>query len=197
MVEAIRAEYPELHLTVVSQYNCNLIDWANAGHASFTAIDKEKDRLRLRAYVPPRTRLGGSGILSDDINFGKFMLEWKGKEFIMYIVNGRDGLEPYSQLIYQYILSPSVDSTNRLLMEAGTWTNELHDEIWVFDQGYWGKSRELYESIKNASWDDVILAEPMKKSIISDVTNFFDSRDTYERLNVPWKRGIIYYGPPG
>lgn len=29
------------------------------------------------------------------------------------------------------------------------------------------------------------------------VENFFDGRDTYENLKVPWKRGIIYYGPPG
>lgn len=37
----------------------------------------------------------------------------------------------------------------------------------------------------------------MKDAIIGDVNTFFDSRDTYEKLKVPWKRGIIYYGPPG
>jgi len=29
------------------------------------------------------------------------------------------------------------------------------------------------------------------------VTQFFDSRERYDRLRVPWKRGIIFYGPPG
>lgn len=37
----------------------------------------------------------------------------------------------------------------------------------------------------------------MKNAIRNDVENFYDSRDTYEKLKVPWKRGIIYYGPPG
>lgn len=27
--------------------------------------------------------------------------------------------------------------------------------------------------------------------------NFFNGRDTYTKLKVPWKRGVIYYGPPG
>jgi hypothetical protein len=37
----------------------------------------------------------------------------------------------------------------------------------------------------------------MKESIRSDVDHFFSSRDTYANLKVPWKRGIIYWGPPG
>lgn len=48
-----------------------------------------------------------------------------------------------------------------------------------------------------ASWEDVILDKNMKKLIVDDVKNFFDGREAYERLRVPWKRGIIYYGPPG
>ena len=48
-----------------------------------------------------------------------------------------------------------------------------------------------------ASWDSVILDEDMKAALIEDHLSFFRSRATYERLKVPWKRGIIYYGPPG
>ena len=129
--------------------------------------------------------------------FGKFLLDWNGKEFIVYIVNGRDGTESWAQTNNQYILSPTVELTNTLILEAGVWTNELHEEIWVYEFGWWQKSRELYESVKKASWDDVILDEKMKNGIIDDVTRFFDSRETYEKLKVPWKRGVIYHGPPG
>lgn len=197
IVDQLRSEYPELHLTVVTAFNCDVIAWASAGFAGIAPIDSEKDRQRRSQYIPPATRLGGSqGYLAESIKFGKFLLDWKGKEYIVYVVDGRDGTYPMSEL-NQYILSPSVESTNRLLVEAGHWNNELHNEIWVFDQGMWQKSAELYESIRDASWDDVILDKSMKDAIISDVDNFFDSRDTFERLNVPWKRGIIYYGPPG
>ena len=43
----------------------------------------------------------------------------------------------------------------------------------------------------------VILDEDQKKAMINDVKTFFNSRDSYEKLRVPWKRGVIYHGPPG
>ena len=82
-------------------------------------------------------------------------------------------------------------------MEASRWSIELHNEVWVFDGGYWQKSAELWQSVQQSEWKDVILDEDMKQSIIEDADNFFNSRDTYMNLKVPWKRGIIYYGPPG
>ncbi|KAK1055316.1 hypothetical protein LTR33_014166 [Friedmanniomyces endolithicus] len=103
----------------------------------------------------------------------------------------------YPSVTNQYILSASVEATNKLLFESGAWNSELHNEIFVFDGGFWQKSAELWDSVQKSNWEDVILDESMKKAIISDVENFFDSRETYERLKVAWKRGIIYYGPPG
>ena len=44
--------------------------------------------------------------------------------------------------------------TNNLLLEAGRWQNSLHDEVWVFDSGFWQKSSELYDAVQKASWDD-------------------------------------------
>ena len=198
IVQAIRAEYPELHLTVVPQYNNDILAYASAGHAGLAPIDNEKDRLSWRLFLPPARRLdGGRGFVGDSVSFGKYLLDWQGKEYIVYLVNGRDGLSAYPWVVNQYVLSPSVEASNKLLFEAGVWNNELHNEVWVFDGGWWQKSAELYESVQKASWDDVILEKSMKNSIIKDVENFFESRDTYERLKVPWKRGVIYYGPPG
>nr|POE72707.1 putative atpase yjob [Quercus suber] len=125
------------------------------------------------------------------------MLDWQGKEFILVVAEGRDGSQPYPAVTNQYILSASVEATNKLLFEVGSWSNELHGEIWVFDGGYWQKSAALYEGMIKASWDNVIMEEKTKKSIRADVLNFFDGRDTYTKLKVPWKRGVIYYGPPG
>lgn len=197
IAEAVRAEYPQLHLTVVPQLNCNLLAYAGAGHAGLAPIDKEGDRLSNRLFLPPAKRLYGSGGLADDVKLGKYLLDWKGKEYIVYVVDGRDGTAYYSAITQQFILSSSPNATNQLLLEAGQWSNELHNEIWVFDSGYWQKSADLFESIQKASWKDVILEKSMKEQIIADVDDFFGSKDTYEKLKVPWKRGVIYYGPPG
>lgn len=87
IADAVRAEYPQLHLTVVPQFNCNLLGYAAAGHAGLAPIDKEQDRLNWRLYLPPAKRLYGSGGLADDIKLGKYLLDWKGKEYIIYVVS--------------------------------------------------------------------------------------------------------------
>ncbi|KAK4545509.1 hypothetical protein LTR36_002859 [Oleoguttula mirabilis] len=198
IVEALRAEYPNLHLTVVPRQSCDLFAYAGAGHASMASIDKEKDRLIWRAFVPPASRLGGQrGALGDMIKFGKYLLDWQGKEYVVCFADGRDGMSAYPQVANQYVLSASVEATNKLLLEAGVYTTELHGEIWVFDGGFWQKDAALFESVQKSHWEDVILDESMKRTIISDVETFFSSQATYEKLKVPWKRGVIYYGPPG
>jgi transitional endoplasmic reticulum ATPase len=198
IVDSLRSEYPSLHLTVVPQRSCDLISYASSGNAGLASIDNEKDRLRWNAYIPPATRLdNGEGAIAETVKFGKFLLDWEGKEFVVLVVEGRDGTQPYPNQVNQYVLSASIDATDRLLLAAGKWSNDLHGEIWVFDGGYWQKSAELWESVSKSSWDDVILDDSMKEAIRSDVDHFFSSRETYANLKVPWKRGIIYWGPPG
>lgn len=197
LVSSLRAEYPELHLTVVPTYSCDILAYVTAGNGGIAPIDSEKDRLSWRSYLPPASRLGGKGALADNIKLGKYLVDWKNKEFVVTIAEGRNGVNGYDEERNQYILSSSVESTNSFLLEAGAYGNVLHNEVWVFDQGYWQKSKELWESVDKARWSDVILEPSTKKLIKDDVANFFDSRETYERLKVPWKRGIIYYGPPG
>lgn len=197
-VEALRREYPQLHLSIVPRQTCDLIGFANSGNGALAPIDKETDRLSWRIYREPARRLDGyQDALVESVKFGKFMLEFKAKEFVLYIADGRDGSVGYPQITNQYVLSSSAQATENLLLEAGRWTTSLHDEVWVFDQGFWQKSAELYDSIKNAQWSNVILDEGMKKALIDDVDTFFNGRETYQKLKVPWKRGAIYYGPPG
>ncbi|KAI5197470.1 P-loop containing nucleoside triphosphate hydrolase protein [Aureobasidium subglaciale] len=198
LIEAIRREYPQLHLTVTPAFEANLIQFAASGNAALAPIDKENDRLYIKNFAPPTRRLDGdNGRLIDDIKFGKFLIDWDGKEYVVYIADGRDGQEAYPQVRNQYILSSSVQAIEKLLLEVGRFTNSIAGTVLVFDQGYWQKSRELWESIQSAEWSNVILDEDMKHDLIKDVENFFNSRETYQKLKVPWKRGVIYYGPPG
>ena len=86
IAEAVRAEYPQLHLSVVPSFNCNLLAYAGAGHAGLAPIDKEEDRMSWRLFLPPAKRLYGGGGLADSVKLGKYLLDWKGKEFIVYDV---------------------------------------------------------------------------------------------------------------
>lgn len=160
--------------------------------------DADPATLSWRLYAPPARRLdGGNGALGELPIFSKYIYRWSGHEFIVYFVDGRDGNSNYPQIRNYYILSSESHLVDRLIMQAGKWSDDLHEEILVFDQGAWQKSKELYASVRDARWENVILDEGMKKAVIEDHLSFFRSRDTYTGLKVPWKRGIIYYGPPG
>ena len=198
LVEAIRKQYPSLHLTIVPSYQCNFLAYAASGHASVTPIDADNtsiENLKHRQYRAPARRLdGGSGFLYDSVQFGKWMYKWEGKEYIFYSISGSDG--PYRAPMI-YLLGSTPVENDQLMLAACAWLNSVHDSVLVFDSGYWKYSSELWQSIQKANWEDVILDGETKKSIIGEVTKFFDSKDRYKKLRVPWKRGIIFHGPPG
>lgn len=67
----------------------------------------------------------------------------------------------------------------------------------VFAGGSWRKDADLYRDLKGTGFDNLILAGDLKDQIRSDLRGFFESRTTYEEYGVPWKRGVLFIGPPG
>lgn len=134
----------------------------------------------------------------------RFKYTWSDNTYIIYYIRWCD---PFSSPRYFfYVLSPLASSTitdghcaesDALILAAGKWTSQLHDEIFVYDDGEWIKSKELWNSVHGASWADVILDPATKELLIQDVAGFFESRDLYKEYAIPWKRGIILHGPPG
>lgn len=201
IIQAIRSEHPKQHITTIPEFSCNLLSYAASGHATAVLVDDFKNQhthaLKWRMYLPPARRLDGNvGGLGDLLFYGKYLYTWQSHELVVYIVNGRDGTSPYPQIINQYVIGQE-SVVNELILSAGFFTTSLHDEIWVFDQGYWQKDRSLWQSIQKSLWENVILDEDMKRDLIEVAQRFLDSRNQYEKLGVPWKRGVIFHGPPG
>jgi len=84
-----------------------------------------------------------------------------------------------------------------LIISASAYTLDLREEILVFNDGFWSKDHALWVEVQKASWADVILDEEFKETLQKDVEGFFNSEKIYKDLSVPWKRGIIFLGPPG
>ncbi|KAM0343534.1 hypothetical protein ACHAPU_008429 [Fusarium lateritium] len=198
---ALRKQYPDLDLIVVEEYQCDLLAFAGAGHANFQAIQDVGDvpsSLGMTVYLPPSRRIDGNkGQLGEAVIFGKFLYQWRGEEFVIYLVDGRDGAESYPRVKNYFILTSNLSKAEQLVLATGSWASDLHDEVWVYDQGEFLKDRELWKSAQKSTWDAVILDPEMKNLLINDHDSFFESRETYKSLGVPWKRGLIYYGPPG
>ncbi|KAK5147836.1 hypothetical protein LTR32_000762 [Rachicladosporium monterosium] len=203
VVEGIRAIHPGKHVTTVAPRSVDLFGYAKAGHAEAKLITTGDSYQSLRAYRAPGSRMeSGDGQLSDDVDFGHYEYKWNGEIFPMYHVAWAD--ETMGLQSFHYILSDRKDggavhsvAADRLVIKCGKWSSELHEEIYVFDNGHWQKNEDLWKAVQSASWDDVILDPAMKETLINDVHGFFDNRAVYEEVSVPWKRGIIMHGTPG
>jgi DNA replication protein DnaC len=98
---------------------------------------------------------------------------------------------------YHWIIADERKIGADFLQAVCDWSCEVRGEILVFHDGYFQKDKQLFDSIKSATFDNLILPDSLKQQIQNDFQQFFDSREIYERYGIPWKRGTIFIGPPG
>jgi transitional endoplasmic reticulum ATPase len=195
-VNAIRTKHPDRALTVsLSSPICDLLAFAAAGEATAVLSSETSDSIFVRYFTPPARRYGGGeGAMVSEVKFAAYDYTFQGKTFLVYIVHCSRGA--YAEYLANFILNEpgsakvfgEKDPEADALVEAATkWAVESHEEIWIFDRGFWMKDKELYKSVQKSNWDDVILDKEKKESIINDITGFFDSEASYKEFEVPWK----------
>lgn len=217
MYNAIRGAHPGLEVIDTNILEVNILGYiAETGDGSFTDLSgDQKDGSATREswsgvadpafssidwtqYIPPNRRLGGgSGIISSSPVFGKFNVKWSGNEFLLYIIETWEGNYQTYEGKRQYIVTSDRSAVYTMIKTVGLYSNVLHNEIWVFDQGYWQKDAALFDAVQKSRWEDIILPQSLKEDLLKTIERFYDSSETYQKLHVPWKRGLIFYGPPG
>lgn len=70
-------------------------------------------------------------------------------------------------------------------------------EVLVFQEGHWHSDEDLYGSIQSSDYEEVVLHGDLKQQIVGDIELFFSQQHMYERFRIPWKRGMLFLGPPG
>lgn len=63
--------------------------------------------------------------------------------------------------------------------------------------GWWSESESFEKAIQLSSWDDLVLPGGLREILEMHTVGFFESKDDFEQLGVPWKRGLLLTGPPG
>lgn len=191
---ALRRSFPEYVVTSIPAGNCNLLAFARSGHA-LAELDLETDsHASWRGWVPG-FRAGQQGTLGENVFFAKYKYQWASETFVLYVVGAVQYVLKEPQPGENVLAKSSI--TDALIKAVGTWQSADQNVIWVFDTSFWARSKELYNQVEKAEWKNVILDEGMKKAVTDVSTKFFDGKDTYEDLGVPWKRGVIFYGPAG
>lgn len=192
-------------------------DASTGAHAELIEnADSVPTTLSRRNFMPPSRQLDGDdgGNFISQVIFGRYRYEWRGRTWLLFyvtchntpsyplefkahfLVSGKgvefpDGSKASGEGEVKDLLQLCDD---QLIRSATMWANALHESIWVFNNGFWSQDHELYKNIMKADWGDVILDDKRKQTLQNDVARFFDGRERYQRLRVPWKRGVIYYG---
>jgi hypothetical protein len=96
-----------------------------------------------------------------------------------------------------WILADEVAVAEGFYAAVCEWTAEVRGEVLVYEGGGWHKSGDLFAAIQGSSFENLVLKGTLKEEISEDVGRFLRSREQYERYGVPWKRGILFIGPPG
>ena len=119
---------------------------------------------------------------------------WGGELLDVVLITWTEGCH---RLRHHWIVADSQKLAESFLDAVCEWSCEMRGEILVFQHGYFEKDKELFQAIKSATFDNLILRDSLKDEIQRDFTQFFNSREIYERYGIPWRRGSLFIGPPG
>ena len=168
-------------------YSFDLVSYAEAELCSFVggATVFNKSRIEWAS--------SGKGFIEEPEN-GWFNVLWQGNLLdVLFMTWTQEG----NRIRHHWIITDTRQLGEDFLRAVCEWSTEVRSEILVFDGGYWYKDPELFDAIKIASFDNLILPSRLKREIQEDFANFFASREVYERYRIPWKRGVLLIGPPG
>lgn len=113
-------------------------------------------------------------------------VQWQGDTLDVVCLNGHR----------YWIAADTQEIARAFYVAVCKWNTELHGEVLVFNGG-WYKDENLFQDIQVATFDNLILRGNLKQEIRDDLVQFFASRALYEEYGIPWKRGILFIGPPG
>lgn len=119
---------------------------------------------------------------------------WKGQLLDVVLVTFTQRCYPSR---HHWIAAESKAAAEEFFAEVCQWSSEVRGELLVFQDGEWVKNKELYEALKSTTFDNLILRAGLKEEIQNDFTSFMGSRAVYEQYRIPWKRGVLFIGPPG
>ncbi len=132
--------------------------------------------------------------LTESVVNGWQKVVWQAKELDIVWMSVS---ERFSTTRYYWIIASSKELAETFFVEVCSWQSRLRQEVLVFEAGCWHKSKELFTSIQDSTFERLILPQALKDELKADFRQFLDSREIFRRYGLPWKRGVLLIGPPG
>ena len=86
------------------------------------------------------------------------------------------------ELLEEAMRHASLQRANRLTL----YTVDRHGDDW-----------RLADSKPRRSLESVVLDEGVARQLHDDIHGFFARREWYAQMGIPWRRGYLFFGPPG
>jgi mitochondrial chaperone BCS1 len=121
---------------------------------------------------------------------------YKGKPILLHRDNPGGSTDRFGKPVevIKFRSFGSSEHLRTLVSEIQLSANHSVDYIDVFlYRGYWDKkARKAKRPL-----DTVVLPQPQKDRIVSDIESFLSSKDWYSSMGIPYRRGILLSGVPG
>jgi hypothetical protein len=179
----LRALFPGRGLLQAREGHFAPVEYARAGLCTTT------QREDVHAEVITHWDGPFSGLQRNVIN-AWYAVEWQGLtiDLLMLQWNGDTSY---------FLLADTYEAAERFYLAVCEWHMGLREEVLVFEGAYWRKDERLFKALAQATFENLVLDGTLKQEIQDDVQRFFAARELYETYGVPWKRGILFLGPPG
>jgi len=177
--------FPDQRVMEASGWEFDFEDYAAEGHCEL-ALDSD---------WPLRIQTGWNGETScKNVEIGCWRATWQGQTF--QIVRGSWSTSCGGEQNH-WIISDETKPADAFFTAVCKWADELRQVVLCFSGGHWHRSRKLFQAIQESHLDSLIFPNDFKQQIVGDFERFLDSRERYQSFGAPWKRGILFTGPPG
>ena len=208
---ALSAGWPDLQLVEGSDSTFDFDDFANAGHCTRAHVAPVHLELHThwnapflvepnaeRAWTPPYVAQAplkhGDGSVTRTSANGLYKVRWRDEDLRVGVARWAEG---NCNKFHWWVLAPEREIAEAFVVEVCRFGHKPRQEVLVINGERWKKDPELHAAIRASSLDDLILPTSLRNEIVDDFKTFLASRADYSRLGVPWKRGVLFLGPPG
>ncbi len=124
---------------------------------------------------------------------GTFVVRMNGETFVLHVASFRFLSPTNSNMIFAFCPGPGWSRLDAHFVEFAS--ERLRRERENGSIRVWG-SGEIRPT-SPPTWDDIYLPADQKQEIRMQVKTFLESESLYRRLNIPYRRGFLLFGPPG
>lgn len=182
----VRERYPEAGIVDALPAPFDVLEYARAGRCEATVSRDEH-----ASFVTSWSRDHG---LCSTPQQAVYDVRWKGRALKVVMAHWR---EDYHEARCSTVVAETEELARLFAHEVAAFCNDPEKTILCFTGGCWSGSHELWRSVREASFDDLILAGDLKERLIGDFKAFLGAKAEYVRYGVAYKRGALLVGPPG